>query len=74
MATDEGKSQVFAEATDEDVRLANLGYQQGIVRWKTVRALLTETELKRSFGLFSMIGFAFCTVTSSVLRVNEAGW
>ncbi|KAJ5887801.1 hypothetical protein N7495_007842 [Penicillium taxi] len=42
-------SQVFKDTTGEDVRLEDLGYEQ---------------ELKRSFGLFSMIGFSFSIVTS----------
>ncbi|KAF1828320.1 putative GABA permease [Decorospora gaudefroyi] len=40
---------VFSKSTSEDVALEQLGYQQ---------------ELKRSFGLFGMIGFSFSIVTS----------
>ncbi|KAI2793236.1 hypothetical protein POX_b03288 [Penicillium oxalicum] len=40
---------VFQDVNDEDGRLENLGYEQ---------------ELKRSFGLLSMIGFSFSVVTS----------
>ena len=40
---------VFSEYVQEDAVLENLGYQQ---------------ELKRSFGLLGMIGFAFSIVTS----------
>ncbi|KAJ5634654.1 hypothetical protein N7528_002496 [Penicillium herquei] len=43
------ESQVFKGTTSEDVRLGDLGYEQ---------------ELKRSFGLLSMIGFSFSVVTS----------
>ncbi|KAJ5683436.1 hypothetical protein N7462_006601 [Penicillium macrosclerotiorum] len=45
----EDENQVFKGTTSEDVRLENLGYEQ---------------ELKRSFGLLSMIGFSFSVVTS----------
>ncbi|KAJ5239911.1 hypothetical protein N7468_004530 [Penicillium chermesinum] len=45
----EDANQVFDNATNEDVRLESLGYEQ---------------ELKRSFGLLSMIGFSFSVVTS----------
>ncbi|KAJ5132384.1 hypothetical protein N7448_006542 [Penicillium atrosanguineum] len=45
----EKDNEVFQDATNEDVRLENLGYEQ---------------ELKRSFGLLSMIGFSFSVVTS----------
>ncbi len=40
---------VFDEGVQEDVVLEKLGYQQ---------------ELKRSFGLLGMVGFAFSIVTS----------
>ncbi|KAJ6093460.1 hypothetical protein N7486_008749 [Penicillium sp. IBT 16267x] len=43
------ETQVFKGTTSEDVRLENFGYEQ---------------ELKRSFGLLSMIGFSFSVVTS----------
>ena len=43
------KNQVFDDEVREDAVLEKLGYQQ---------------ELKRSFGLFGMIGFAFSIVTS----------
>ncbi|KAJ5115175.1 hypothetical protein NUU61_000934 [Penicillium alfredii] len=49
MSNEDEKSQVFQGTTSEDVRLENLGYEQ---------------ELKRSFGLMSMIGFSFSVVTS----------
>ncbi|KAJ5916120.1 hypothetical protein N7504_000135 [Penicillium tannophilum] len=47
--SNEEEIQVFKGTTSEDVRLENLGYEQ---------------ELKRSFGLLSMIGFSFSVVTS----------
>lgn len=43
------EEKVIYEYVEEDTRLENLGYQQ---------------ELKRSFGLLGMIGFAFSIVTS----------
>ncbi|KAJ5721464.1 uncharacterized protein N7483_009398 [Penicillium malachiteum] len=43
------ESHVFKGTISEDVRLEDLGYEQ---------------ELKRSFGLLSMIGFSFSVVTS----------
>ncbi|KAJ5440010.1 uncharacterized protein N7458_011008 [Penicillium daleae] len=49
MSKEDESSQVFKGTTTEDVRLENLGYEQ---------------ELKRSFGLLSMIGFSFSVVTS----------
>lgn len=41
--------QVFGQDAQEEVALETLGYQQ---------------ELKRSFGLISMVGFSFSIVTS----------
>lgn len=40
----------------------------GISKWARLgtTAWLTRAELKRSFGLLSMIGFSFSVVTSSV--------
>ncbi|KAJ5167803.1 uncharacterized protein N7482_003397 [Penicillium canariense] len=49
MSKENANSQVFEGTTSEDVRLEDLGYEQ---------------ELKRSFGLLSMIGFSFSIVTS----------
>ncbi|KAF7713745.1 Amino acid permease [Penicillium ucsense] len=49
MAENQKTLEVFGDVTDEDGRLENLGYEQ---------------ELKRSFGLLSMIGFSFSVVTS----------
>ena len=40
---------IMDEGVEEDVKLESLGYQQ---------------ELKRSFGLLGMVGFAFSIVTS----------
>ncbi|KAJ5493329.1 hypothetical protein N7539_002075 [Penicillium diatomitis] len=51
MAENQKRLEVFGDMTDEDGRLENLGHEQ---------------ELKRSFGLLSMIGFSFSVVTSSV--------
>jgi hypothetical protein len=58
---------VFQDATNEDVRLENLGYEQGEFEWGTIgpaSRLTLLQELKRSFGLLSMIGFSFSVVTS----------
>ena len=73
MSAEEENSQVFKGTTTEDVRLENLGYEQGESRSShrynfgncihdaDIRPTL---ELKRSFGLLSMIGFSFSVVTS----------
>ncbi|CAI7571281.1 unnamed protein product [Penicillium manginii] len=65
MSNDDEHDQVFKGTTTEDVRLENLGYEQ---------------ELKRSFGLLSMIGFSFSVVTSwtalsgvFIVGVNSGG-
>jgi len=47
--SNEKETKVFDDEVREDTVLEKLGYQQ---------------ELKRSFGLFGMIGFAFSIVTS----------
>jgi hypothetical protein len=73
MSTEEENSQVFKGTTTEDVRLENLGYEQGEFRSPHqidgCRCFLdadieSMSELKRSFGLLSMIGFSFSVVTS----------
>lgn len=73
MSTEEENSQVFKGTTAEDVRLENLGYEQGENRSShqyNGRNCIHDTdigriiELKRSFGLLSMIGFSFSVVTS----------
>ncbi|KAJ5386478.1 hypothetical protein N7509_009019 [Penicillium cosmopolitanum] len=65
MSNGDEHDQVFKGTTTEDVRLENLGYEQ---------------ELKRSFGLLSMIGFSFSVVTSwtalsgvFIVGVNSGG-
>lgn len=72
MSTEEENSQVFKGTTTEDVRLENLGYEQGefispqqIDGCRFLHAHIGFiSELKRSFGLLSMIGFSFSVVTS----------
>jgi hypothetical protein len=73
MSKEDESSQVFKGTTTEDVRLENLGYEQGESTRKPHRSssecsldanLWSILELKRSFGLLSMIGFSFSVVTS----------
>ncbi|KAK2802213.1 hypothetical protein FQN51_004895 [Onygenales sp. PD_10] len=59
------ENEVFQEGTTEDVRLGELGYQQGkegCIFYKIFWPWLGE--LKRSFSFIGMIGFSFSIVTS----------
>lgn len=63
----EDDNAVFKGTTSEDVRLENLGYEQGMFPRRNsllARNQHTSPELKRSFGLLGMIGFSFSVVTS----------
>ena len=73
MSKEDEISQVFNGTTTEDVRLENLGYEQGESTRNAHPSSSDNNvganlglilELKRSFGLLSMIGFSFSIVTS----------